>query len=100
MASEVFLTPNGRSPSPEIDKVSQKTGIRCEKHLHRAGRRGYSIELLSEYAGHLYGALRRAFVRNDCMERLRPARLCRVQRSMPVARSYWHHLPVPSGCSH
>lgn len=30
MASEVFLTPNGRSPSPEIDKVSQKTGIRCE----------------------------------------------------------------------
>lgn len=26
------------------------------------------------------------------MEYLRPARLCRVQRSMPVVRSHWHHL--------
>lgn len=30
------------------------------------------------------------------MEYLRPARLCRVQRSMPVVRSHWHHLPAPS----
>ncbi|WP_417061541.1 hypothetical protein [Enorma massiliensis] len=30
MANEIALTPNGRSPSPEIDKVSQKTGIRCK----------------------------------------------------------------------
>ena len=30
MANEIALTPNGRSPSPEIDNVSQKTGIRCD----------------------------------------------------------------------
>ena len=61
------------------------------KRLHRAGQRGHFIELVSEYAerlhgalrranalsvcandfaGRLHGALRRAFVRNDCMERL------------------------------
>lgn len=27
---------------------------------------------------------------------LRPARLCRVQRSMSVVRSHWHHLPAPA----
>lgn len=38
MTSEVFLTPNGQSPSPEIDKVSQKTGIRCKNAFNvRAG---------------------------------------------------------------
>ncbi len=30
------------------------------------------------------------------MEYLHPARLCRAQRSMPVARSCPHHLPAPA----
>lgn len=30
MTNEVALTQNSRSSSPEIDKVSQKTGIRCK----------------------------------------------------------------------
>lgn len=30
MANGIALTQNSRSSSPEIDKVSQKTGIRCK----------------------------------------------------------------------
>lgn len=30
MTNEIASTPNGRSPSPEIDKVSQKPGIRSK----------------------------------------------------------------------
>lgn len=56
MANGIALTQNSRSSSPEIDKVSQKPGIRSKKRLHRAGRRGYSIELVSEYAERLHGA--------------------------------------------
>lgn len=69
MANEIVSTPNGRSPSPEIDKVSQKTGIRCENVFTvRAG--GYSIELVSDYAERLHGARCWANTSSECAERL------------------------------
>lgn len=66
MASEVFLTPNGRSPSPEIDKVSQKTGIRCENTF--TVRAGAAVHRVVE---RICRAFARSAAPSECAERLR-----------------------------
>ena len=117
MASEVFLTPNGRSPSPEIDKVSQKPAFVAKtpspcgpaRPFHRVVERicrAFALSVCAnDFAGRLHGALRRAFVRNDYMERLHgvPApgaslpcatlHACCTKPLAPSARTiYRHHL--------